>query len=383
MAHVLLEEIFPRFSCPLRVVSDNGTENINQIVRETLKSMNVQHVFTSLYHPQSNAKVERFHRTLHDILAKKIQDNPSTWDVYLNQVLAAVRFNNNESTKYSPYFLLYTRDVVLPIDNLLRPRRKYLGEDHHEIALERQHQAFVEVHRRMKKARERQAKYANKNSKPVEITVGDPVYLKNHQRKNKLDKKWSPYYRVVKQTTPVTFVIKNQLTGDIQKAHVENLRLANIDEWEIPRAVDGRAIRRAQYAVPPESSGDDTDSESEQRREMEEERPPDLSRRFRREREDSSSEDDIPLMELTRRVRARDRAVTPSAEGMPQGLSDSGSSSPSTITQGDDASQLSEADNLSSTMEVDAIELRHMRRRKTRDKGQAVKRLLSAIIDVL
>ena len=116
---------------------------------------------------------------------------------------------------------------------------------------------------------------------------------------------------------------------------------------------------------------------------MEEERPHDLSRRFCRERENSSSEDDIPLMELTRRVRARDRAVTPSAEDMPQGLSDSDSSSPGTVTQGDDASQISEADNLSSTMEVDAIELGHRRKRKTRDKGQAVKRLLSAIVDVL
>ena len=49
----------------------------------------------------------------------------------------------------------------------------------------------------------------------------------------------------------------------------------------------------------------------------------------------------------------------------------------------DDASQISEADNLSSTKEVDAIELGHRRKRKTRDKGQAVKRLLSAIVDVL
>jgi len=187
-------------------------------------------------------------------------------DVYLNQTLAAIRFNINESSKFSPFFLLYNRDVVLPVDNLLRPRRKYLGEDRHEIALEQQHEAFVAVHRRMKKARRRQAKYADRNSKPVEIKVGDAVYHKNHQRKNKLESKWSPYFRVMKQTSPVTFVIRNQLDGTTMKTHAEHLRLAKLEEWDLPKTRDGRPMlyplrRRAVTAVV-------------KRREMTAERPP-------------------------------------------------------------------------------------------------------------
>lgn len=62
-------------------------------------------------------------------MAKKLEDNISTWDVFLNQTLAAILFNVNESAGYTSYYLLYTRDVVLPIDNILKPRRRYLGED--------------------------------------------------------------------------------------------------------------------------------------------------------------------------------------------------------------------------------------------------------------
>lgn len=116
-------------------ITDNGTENENRTVKETLDALNISHVKTSYYHPQSNAKVERFHRTLHDVIAKKLEDNLSTWDVFLNQTLAAIRFNVNESAGYTPFYLLYTRDVVLPIDNILKPRRRYLGEDPHPIAL--------------------------------------------------------------------------------------------------------------------------------------------------------------------------------------------------------------------------------------------------------
>ena len=121
---------------------------------------------TSFYRPQSNAKVERFHRTLHDILAKKLADRLDTWDLYLNQILAAIRFNVSEATDYTPFHLVYNRDVVLPIDNLLKPRSKYQGSDMHQMALQEQHKAFI-VYGRLKKQQCRQAKYANKNAQEV------------------------------------------------------------------------------------------------------------------------------------------------------------------------------------------------------------------------
>ena len=80
IAQQLTEEVIPRHSCPLQIVSDNGTENVNKIMAETLKDMNVDHATTSFCHLQSNAKVERFHRTLHDIMSKKMEDDLMIWD---------------------------------------------------------------------------------------------------------------------------------------------------------------------------------------------------------------------------------------------------------------------------------------------------------------
>ena len=76
-------------------------------MKKTFEELNVHHVTTSFYHPQSNGKVERFHRTMHDILAKKIGHNEQSWDIYINKMLAAVRFHVSETTKFSPYYLLY------------------------------------------------------------------------------------------------------------------------------------------------------------------------------------------------------------------------------------------------------------------------------------
>ena len=81
-----------------------------------------------------------------DILSKKVQDNMYTWDLHLNQALAAIRFSENESTKHSPFFYLFQRDPIIPVNNLLQPRRRYYGEDIIERGLEQTHKAFLFMH---------------------------------------------------------------------------------------------------------------------------------------------------------------------------------------------------------------------------------------------
>ena len=72
-------------------------------MKHTLDKMNISHVTTSYYHPQSNSMVKQFHQTLYDAMSKKVSDYLDTWDIYLNQVLAAIRFNVIEPTKFSPF----------------------------------------------------------------------------------------------------------------------------------------------------------------------------------------------------------------------------------------------------------------------------------------
>ena len=303
IAHLIIEEIFPRYGAPLEIVTDNGSENVNQTVRETLQALNVHHVKTSLYHPASNSKVERFHRVLHDILAKKLKDNVNTWDLYLNQALAAIRFNVSTSSKFSPFFLLYNRDVVLPIDNILKPRRKYTGEDLHKIALEQQHNSFVLVHKHLKRARKKQAKYADRKAKDIQFEVGDPVYYKVHNKKSKLNLNWKPYYRILEKTSPVTYKIKHQLDGSVIKVHAENIRKAHVDEWQTPNVGEGRLLRKTNYVIPPDS--DESSSNSENR----EDNMPlaRLAQRYRNKRDDSGDEGPIPKMELAKYSRLQER----------------------------------------------------------------------------
>ena len=68
--------------------------------------------------------------------------------------------------------------------------------------------AFVSVRNHLKKAKKRQAKYADRGSKMIDFEVGNPVFYRNNHRKGKLDVKWKPYYRIIEKKGPVSYVIK-------------------------------------------------------------------------------------------------------------------------------------------------------------------------------
>lgn len=177
------------------------------------------------------------------------------------------------------------------------------------------------VHRILRHYKRRQARYTNRRAVDVDLKVGDPVYYKNNQRQSKLQAKWKPFYRIIEQTSPVTFKIKIQLDGKVTKAHKELLRFAKIDEWDIPKDDGGRLLRKAVYVMPQDSDAVSVSSDKDSLKvnesfdeELSAESDGDddnvplaqLARKYRKEQESSSSEDDILLFELQRRLRGQD-----------------------------------------------------------------------------
>ena len=261
------------------------------------------------------------------------------------------------------------------------------------------------MHRRRKQAHRRQAKYADRKRKHINFEVGQPVYIKKHKRENKLDSKWQPYYRIMKRTGDKTWELRDQLTGKIIKSSTDNMRLANIDKWEIPEAQGQRKTRKANLVVPPESdsSSATSDSESEPPQER-------LIKRYRRERSDSDEEEEIPLAEVARRLREREARLAQENKNsdsenqlksensdlsvkLEHSSSDSeketASESNKSMNQGNQSSASSalsseEADN--STMDIDQVckfRQKNYKRRKSPPKADKIKNLLTSIVDAL
>ncbi len=111
-ARVLMNAI-ALFGVPLVVQSDNGGEFIAQVSTILLRKMNIDHRLITPGYPQSNGQAENTNRLLVAALRRMAVNNPHDWESDLPAVLHAIRSRSCSTTGYSPFRLLFGRDVSL------------------------------------------------------------------------------------------------------------------------------------------------------------------------------------------------------------------------------------------------------------------------------
>ena len=119
IAKLLVEKIVSRHGVPSQLLSDRGGAFLSKLLQEITALLGFHKVNTSVYHPQTDGLVERFNRTLIDMLAKTAEQNGKNWDEKLPFVLFTYRTAAQESTGESPFQLLYDHDPKLPAEDAL------------------------------------------------------------------------------------------------------------------------------------------------------------------------------------------------------------------------------------------------------------------------
>lgn len=83
VARFFVKQVICRHGCPKILVTDNGTNFVSTLMKETCKLLNIDRVHTTAYHPQSNVIIERFHRSLKDMLYHLINRDQRNWNEWL------------------------------------------------------------------------------------------------------------------------------------------------------------------------------------------------------------------------------------------------------------------------------------------------------------
>ena len=81
-----------------------------------LQSLNIDHRHSSPNHPTTNGLVEHFNGTLVTALRKSVANDHTHWDKAIPLVLLGYRASIQVSTKFTPFYMLYARQPVLPIE---------------------------------------------------------------------------------------------------------------------------------------------------------------------------------------------------------------------------------------------------------------------------
>ncbi|KAG2766601.1 hypothetical protein Pcac1_g21998 [Phytophthora cactorum] len=99
-----------------RLLRDRGSNFTYGSARSFYETLGVKKLFSTAYHPQMQGLVERFNGRLLHMLRMYVHESQKDWDVYLPRVLFAYRTLYHEALGDSPFFSLYGRDPVLPLD---------------------------------------------------------------------------------------------------------------------------------------------------------------------------------------------------------------------------------------------------------------------------
>jgi transposase InsO family protein len=112
----LFEDIITHFRVPREIVTDQGTQFTSKLVQEITQKYLIKHMKSSPYHPQANGQVESTNKVLEGILTKTIQLHKKDWEERLPEALWAYRTTWRSTTGFSPYELVYGKQVLLPIE---------------------------------------------------------------------------------------------------------------------------------------------------------------------------------------------------------------------------------------------------------------------------
>ncbi|VDH94133.1 Hypothetical predicted protein [Mytilus galloprovincialis] len=122
IANILYSEIFTRYGACRYLVSDRHASNLGKLVNLLCKMFNVTQHFTSSYHPQSNVACERTNSTLAQSLRAYCSEQQTNWPQVLPSIMMAFRMSPcTQSTGFSPYYMIFGREMPLPIDIALIP----------------------------------------------------------------------------------------------------------------------------------------------------------------------------------------------------------------------------------------------------------------------
>ena len=98
---------------PRTIVSDRGSNLVGKLNNEIMKHTGVSLQGTTSEHKEANGVVERFNRTLQNMM-RATNEGGRNWKDHLPWILMAYRATPHRITRETPSMILYGREMRLP-----------------------------------------------------------------------------------------------------------------------------------------------------------------------------------------------------------------------------------------------------------------------------
>ncbi|UYV80030.1 hypothetical protein LAZ67_18001469 [Cordylochernes scorpioides] len=252
----LVEDIFLRHGAPQYLISDRGSQFTSNLMKEVMKTCKIKHCFTTSYHPQTNGLTERLNRTLINMLSMYVNTDQKNWDEILPFITHAYNTTIQETTGYSPFFLMFGREPTSLLDD--RNISVDIDKDdydeyikHHLDKINRTRKLVInntiKTQERMKKNYDK--KHMERSYEPGElVAVWTPI--RKIGKCEKLLRKYFGPYRILEKLSNVNYLIepKDNPGQDPLIVHVSRIkpyfeRIDEVNHEDVTTSGEGEVVR--------------------------------------------------------------------------------------------------------------------------------------------
>ena len=242
---------------------------MGKVFRQVTELIHSKHSPTTPYHPQTDGQCERMIGTLTGLLAR-LAETENDWDEQLPFALYAYRGAVHETTKETPFFMVYGRDPNGPTETAVKEwveKKEYVKKYTEEI-VERLEAARSRIVKEAKKNKERVKKEYDKRRIESDYRIGDLVWMRSKEKEmgqhHKMAKRWTGPFRIFaihEENTSVVEICNVWNRTDKRNVNIVLLKRAYVrDGDQIPEDVE----------VPIEEVRDIVETEKGKEKEVEE-----------------------------------------------------------------------------------------------------------------
>ena len=182
-AKALYENFFVHYGFPAKIHSDMGANFESKLIRKLCDITGIKKTRTTPYHPMGNGMVERFNKTLLNMLGTLQEHQKADWKAHVSTLTHAYNAAIHDSTGFSPYYLMFGRHPRLAMDAFLgigsgdeKPKSR---QNYSDRLKDRLQFAYKKASEEGKKAGETYKKYYDRKVRHAVLEPGDRVLVRN------------------------------------------------------------------------------------------------------------------------------------------------------------------------------------------------------------
>ncbi|XP_033760732.1 uncharacterized protein LOC117342645 [Pecten maximus] len=251
-----------------------GREFESILFSEVCRLLGIKKSRTTPYRPSSNGLVERFNRTLKQMLSMYAHEEILDRDDHLPFLLMAYRASEHKSTGCTPNLMMLDREVDCPIDLMVggapESQTDLCTLEYAEWLKSTMQETFVYANKHLDTAAKSQKQTYDRKLKLREFEQGTWVWRWYPPKAGqKLELGWTGPYLVVEKISALTYKIQKEKQSAAINVHVDHLKpyegISTPQNWLEPHVVDPAPLEMSEGHHSGEGGGNSSsDSSSEE-----------------------------------------------------------------------------------------------------------------------